>query len=188
MVARASAFVIFVIAAGGPAPKTASAETEPAAKGPPAPTIVGVERADGTPGIVMRMYLETTVERVWAVVADPDSGPKLFDTVTAIRRSHEHAGLWEYHLKSPLGSMCVYCHVTKDRQAGTVSWRRQTGALATFEGYFRIRESKAHPGYVKVEYGSYIEPGGLGSLLMTESKRRKMVEKMIPRLKKLTEG
>ncbi|MBW2277242.1 MAG: SRPBCC family protein [Deltaproteobacteria bacterium] len=155
---------------------------------PPAPKITHQKSEDGTPGVKAVFYLQSDVDRVWRVVTDPKRGPELFDTVSVIRPSKRHPGLWEYHLKSPFGTLCVYCEVDKDRSGGVVRWTRRSGSLERFTGYFQVRAADGYPGYVRVEYGSYIEPGGLGGLLMTKKKRQRMVEKMIPRLRALTES
>lgn len=151
---------------------------------PPGPNIRHVRNADGVRGVLLRLYLKTSLERAWSVVRDPTQAHKVLEHVAGVKRQPD--GLWEYRLSSPLGDKLIYCKVTINEPRRQIHWKRIRGDLEHIEGFFKMRQAPDYPGYVRVDYGSYIDPGGIGRLLMTNSKRERSVNKMIAKLRRLT--
>ncbi len=81
----------------------------------------------------------------------------------------------------------VFCYVTVDEKNKRFRWRRLTGDLLAFEGQFHLKTSSSKSNGTVVEYRSFVDPGGIGRLLMTRSRRTDMVLDMVPRLKRLVE-
>ena len=85
----------------------------------------------------------------------------------------------ETRLSSPLGDKNIYCKVTIDNDGHYIHWKRVRGDLVHVEGFFKIRQKAHHPEYAYIDYGSYIDPGGIGRILMTNAKRERSINRMI---------
>lgn len=171
-----AAFLFVVLALG-----VSSASAEEGA--PPAPRISFVTNSQGVRGALLKMYLKTSVERAWDAVSDPNGAPQILDGVVAVKRQPD--GLWEYRLESPLGDKYIYCKVTIKADRHYIHWKRIRGNLEHVEGYFKISQTAQYPDYAFVDYGSYIDPGGIGRILMTNNKREQSINRMIGRLRRL---
>ncbi|MFZ5786436.1 MAG: SRPBCC family protein [Acidobacteriota bacterium] len=179
VLSAAAAVAIAAAASGEPLAETAAR--------PPEPAIGFHESPEGVAGVKARLYVAAEPGRVWGVVTDPSKASKLFKNVAAIRPSTKEAGLWDYHVTSVLGEQVVTCKISRDDGRHRLHWKRVGGCLADMYGYYELSEEPAYPGYTRVDYGSYIDPGGIGRVLMTNGKRRTAVLYMISQLRGMTE-
>lgn len=176
--------IIVVLTLAALWPQSAAAQSTAT---PPGPRITFHENAAGVKGAKLRLYLKSSPERVWEVVTNPQKAAKLFERVTAIKNSNRGAGFREYHLNSILGDKLVICRIIQDNERRRVTWKRVDGNLVDMEGYYRISDDAQYPGYVRLEYASYIDPGGIGRALMTNRGRRRDINYMITKLRTMTE-
>ncbi len=149
------------------------------------PAIRFIRNAAGDRGIVMTMVVRADLQQAWSVLSRPDAGQKLFSNVKSIRPIPRRKGDWEYRLDSLIGEKIVNCAVRTNPTGHKFSWQRIGGDLEVFEGFFKLTPLAGHKGLLKVEYCNFIEPGGIGGLLMTERRRKAMVLDMVPRLLQL---
>jgi hypothetical protein len=154
---------------------------------PPEPRITFHKSAEGVRGVKLLLYLKTEPSRVWEAVTNPAKAAALFKNVSSITQSSKGPMLRDYHLNSPLGEKVVTCAITQDDQRLRVRWQRVEGHLVELYGYYNISQDNQYPGYTRVDYGSYIEPGGIGSVMMTNGGRRRAVLFMISELRRMTE-
>ncbi|MDJ0765665.1 MAG: hypothetical protein QNJ97_21965 [Myxococcota bacterium] len=154
---------------------------------PPPPAIAFAKNAEGTKGLKLTIYLRTDMATAWPLLSQPNSGAYLFDNVTSIRPLPNKAHLYAFQIDSIIGEKNVICSMRADQKMHTVRWHRVWGDLHRFEGSWRIEPAEAFPGFIRAEYVNFIDPGGIAGLLMTNSRRKRMVEKMIPKLRQLVE-
>jgi hypothetical protein len=178
-----AAYVLLVLLGVAPA-REARAEQ---GAGPPEPRITFHRSREGVAGVKARLYLKTEPERVWEVVTDPEKAASLFKAVRTIKRSARGPGYWDYHLSSILGEKVVYCAIVRDDRRLHIRWKRFEGDLVDLYGYYKVGRDSAFPDHARVDYASYIDPGGIGRVLMTNGKRRVDVNFMIAQLRRLTE-
>ena len=150
---------------------------------PPGPSIRFVKNPQGIRGVMLRLYLAGTPEQAWDVVRAPTRAPAILDSVSAVTPRAD--GLYEYRLSSPIGDKVMICSVTVDNKRREIHWRRLRGDLEVVEGYFKIGQDPRYPDYAQVRYGSYIDPGGIGRVLMTNRRRRQSVLRMVSNLRRL---
>lgn len=153
----------------------------------PGPRITFHEDPQGVRGVKLKMYLKTDPDRVWALVTDSKRAPALFKNVAAIKASAKGPSYSDYHISSSIGDKVVTCLVKRDDGRRHLTWRRVEGSLETLYGYFKIGRDERYPNHVQLEYGSFIDPGGIGRVLMTNRRRQAAVEYMITKLRGLVE-
>lgn len=151
---------------------------------PPGPDISFDERNDGARGTVLKAYLKADIDLVWAVISSTKAS-KLFDTVESITPDSKQKGMWRYKLKYPMGSREIVCKVRRNKKSYAVSWKRVSGDFLAFEGSFKLAPVQRHPGYIKIHYRSYLNPGRVARLLVTERRRTQFAEDLWSRLQGL---
>ena len=155
---------------------------------PPPPRITFHTNSDGVRGVRLRLYLKTTPDRAWEVVTNRHKAAQLFRAITAITDSPRGPDFREYHLTSIVGDKLVICRVERDDTRRRIRWQRVDGHLVELMGWYHISTEEQYPGYTRVDYGSYIDPGLIGRALMTNSGRRRDVNYMISQFRRLTES
>ena len=138
-------------------------------------------------GIKLRLYLKSTPDRVWRLVTDSKRAPSLFKNVSSITPSSKGPRFQDYHLNSIIGEKVVTCLVKQNHSKRHLSWTRVEGSLSSLYGYFKIGQDDRYPEHVRFEYGSFVDPGGIGRALMTNRRRRAAVEFMITKLRSIAE-
>jgi len=163
------------------------ARAEGASGAPPEPRITFHKSAEGVRGIKLRLYLKAAPERVWEAVTTPQKAAALFKSLASIRRSAKGRGFRDYHLNSIIGEKVVTCRVQQDDKRMHVTWKRVEGHLVELYGYYKVSQEDSYPGHTRLDYGSYIDPGGIGRVMMTNRGRAKAVKFMIKQLRQMTE-
>ena len=157
------------------------------AGGVPGPRITFHNDDDGVRGVKLRLYLKTQPDRAWELVTNSTKAAKLFKNVSSITASARGPRYSDYHLSSIIGEKIVTCLVTRDDAHRRLSWKRVDGSLVALYGYFKIDSDPHYPQHVRFEYGSYIDPGGIGRVLMTDRRRREAVQHMSSQLRAMLE-
>ena len=151
----------------------------------PGPQITFHEDSDGVRGIKLRMFLKTDPERLWNLVTDSKRAPTLFKNVASITPSSKGPRFQDYHISSIIGEKIVTCRVTQNDARRHLSWKRVEGSLESLYGYFKIGRDDRYPDHVRFDYGSFVDPGGIGRALMTNRRRRSAVQFMITKIRSI---
>lgn len=155
---------------------------------PPPPRITFHTNSEGVRGVKLRLFLKTTPDRAWEVVTNRHKVAQFFPRITAITNSSRGSNFREYHLSSIIGDKLVICRIEQDDTRRRIRWQRVDGDLEELMGWYHISSDKQYPGYTRIDYGSYIDPGFLGRALMTNRGRRRDVNFMIDQFRRLTEN
>lgn len=151
----------------------------------PGPRISFHEDENSVRGVKLRLYLKTDPERVWELVTNSKKAVSLFKNVSSISPSSKGPRYSDYHLSSAIGEKIVTCLVSRNDARRHLSWRRVEGSLTALYGYFKVDQDPNHPQHVRFEYASYVDPGGIGRILMTDRRRRGAAQHMLTKLRAL---
>lgn len=141
---------------------------------------------EGVRGLQMEMFVKADPDRVWKAVTSPAKAPWLFKDVKRLVRS-DQGGLWDYHLRSPLGDKVVTCKLRRNDRGRELHWKRVSGDLSHMSGYIKVGVDPRYPEHARVRYASFIDPGALFRALMTNAKRQRTVEFTVDRIRTLGE-
>lgn len=155
---------------------------------PPPPRITFHTNAEGVRGVKLRLYLRTTPDQVWEVVTNRQKAAQLFPAITSITNSSKGPSYREYHLTSIIGDKMVVCRIDRDDTRRRIHWQRVEGHLDELMGWYHISTEEQYPGYTRIDYGSFIDPGFIGRALMTNRGRRRDVNYMISQFRRFTES
>lgn len=154
----------------------------------PGPRITFHEDENSVRGVKLRLFLKTDPERVWELVTNTKKAVSLFKNVSSISSSSKGSRYSDYHLSSAIGEKVVTCLVSRNNERRHLSWRRVEGSLVALYGYFKVGRDPQYPGHVRFEYASYVDPGGIGRILMTDRRRRGAAQHMITKLRAMFEA
>lgn len=148
---------------------------------------ISFETVKDTDGVVLDMYLNVDHQTLWNLITNPDNMPYLFEKLTL----HPVKGFpnrREYHLKSPFGVKKILCELDKNDAEHLLSWKRISGDFVTFYGSWKLLDDSPYKGYVHLKYRSFVDPGGMARLFLTNNRRKSRIIEMSGRLKKLVES
>jgi len=149
-------------------PLAREGQTEPSSKKPTDEVSIELRKTeDGIGGVVLSAYLEGSVEKVYDIVSNVPNIHELFpsfQSVEFIRSVETHdphivKNLWTYNIKSPFGTKVLEILTTGRAKEHIVEWKRVAGDLRIFQGKWILHPAKDYPGYMHLEYRSYVDGG-----------------------------
>lgn len=155
---------------------------------PPLPRYQHLQNDNGVRGIRVSAFLKATEERVWDVLTDLSQGSRLFESLKAVTPIKGAPGLFNYRMSTSFGDKLMKVQVQRDDARRIIRWRRVSGAFEVFEGSLRVSSSPRHSGYVVLAYTNYVDPGGLGRLVLTKHRLQKNIATMVGTLRRVVEG
>jgi len=163
----------------------AGSEARGEAAGPPDLRVTFNDGSDGVRGAQAAFYIKASPDVVWDVVTSSRKSAQLFKAMKAIKSSSRGSNFREYHISSIIGDKLIICKITRNASKRFLAWKRVSGHLVEMRGLYEITEDAHYPGYSRIRYESYIDPGAIGRLLMTNKGRQRDIVYMVAKMRSL---
>jgi ribosome-associated toxin RatA of RatAB toxin-antitoxin module len=151
--------------------------------------VKAVKRPDGVPGLRASFVVAAPRERIWAVLLDYASFPKIFPDIRNIRvLTHDQQGAQvEYWVHAVVSKLHYVLYRHYDEPGRRLTWTRVAGDLKRMEGSWEICDTPRSDVHMLI-YESYIDIGGIVPKALVRMEAMRKAREMGQRLRNWIEG
>lgn len=104
--------------------------------------------------------MNATKDQVWKILTDYDGASTHFSYLKKSKRVQDQRGLVGFTAKTGVGPITVdyVLHITESQPAGTIEWKRHSGAFKSNEGYWKL-EPMDDGKRTLVTYAKHVDAG-----------------------------
>ncbi|KQC11064.1 MAG: hypothetical protein APR62_10695 [Smithella sp. SDB] len=150
-----------------------------------------VKNEDGIKGVTVNFFVKGKPEDVWKWIGGVEHLGKLFPAVKKVVKVKDveaNTILWNYTLKTSLGTKVFNVKRAVDEKSFSVKWKRTDGDMNYYGGSWKLISSEKYPGWVDCTYSNFVDVGSLIPYFLVISTSKENAEAMVPSLRKMVAG
>jgi hypothetical protein len=150
-----------------------------------------VKNEDGIKGLTVNFFVKGNPEDVWKWISGIEHLGELFPAVKKVAKVKEidaNTILWNYTLKTSLGTKVFSVKRAIDEKNFSIKWKRTEGDMNYYGGSWKLIASDKYPGWVDCTYSNFIDAGSLIPYFLVISHSKENAQDMVPTLRKMVAG